>query len=519
MILPLALLLTSAAWAQPVTGWGRQHNTLQLKQDAGGLDIEFISGSTFRVRRGLAAPPSASAPDPVELQISQDKESITITGTEVMVRVSRLSGLVTAMLPGAVRLFHESRAQLQAGRAELVLETPAPEKFLGLGPRPHEAADARGLVLTPPSPFFIAGHSGYAFWMSGSGPYQFDVGKTQPAQVRITASGLERLEYTVAFGPSVKEIWDERLKAVGAPPTPLLAQLELIAGSQLPPAASRMPQTDLCGDARALVHASLSGLPMPAFDLGHYRDASDYIYKRAAGLAAYAPIFYDSNPPGAGVKLDMEKEAAAKRHQFSLFLLTYADEVRGRGYPVLHPLIHQFPRDPAVAQQIDAFMFGDELLIVPACAPGKKSVYLPQGIWTDTRTEQEYRGRQTATFDSPDDGVIALAKNGSIMPLVVNNVTELHYYPKLGGEFFFYEPEAADYSQVHAGPAADIYRVQIETKVSRKYEWVIHHMDRPKAVEQVDAGPVRWRYDEAARTVRIPVDAPAHSDIIHNIVF
>ena len=44
-------------------------------------------------------------------------------------------------------------------------------------------------------------------------------------------------------------------------------------------------------------------------------------------------------------------------------------------------------------------------------------------------------------------------------------------------------------------------------------------MDKPMAVEQVDVGPVRWRYDEATRTVRIPVDAPAHSDIIHNILY
>src|SRR5258708_7060993 len=106
---------------------------------------------------------------------------------------------------------------------------------------------------------------------------------------------------------------------------------------------------------------------------------------------------------------------------------------------------------------------------------------------------------------------------------------ELHYFPKLGGEFFLYEPDAGDYSQAHAVPALDFYRVQMESKIERDYEWVIHHLEKPKQVEQVEgatyqearrAGPLapgQWRYDAATLTVHIGMHAAAFSDIIVNI--
>jgi hypothetical protein len=136
--------------------------------------------------------------------------------------------------------------------------------------------------------------------------------------------------------------------------------------------------------------------------------------------------------------------------------------------------------------------------------------------------------------DVPSDGVIVMVKSGSVIPLAgahPTEPTELHYFPKNGGEFFIYEPDAADYTQAHAGPAADIYRVEIESKVDRAYEWVIHHMVKPKQVQQVD-GPVyeeshapgplaayKWRYDEAKREVHIGVATLAGSDIIVNLRF
>jgi len=180
-------------------------------------------------------------------------------------------------------------------------------------------------------------------------------------------------------------------------------------------------------------------------------------------------------------------------------------------------------------------MLGDEFHLAPVCGDAtRKSLYLPMGTWTDWNTGIEHPGRRTAEIDVPADGLIILVKSGSIVPLAgiqPHHPTELHYFPKNGGEFFIYEPEAADYTQAHAGPAVDVYRVQIESKVARNYEWVIHHMDRPTRVHQVEGpdyklttapGPLppnQWRYDEKRRTVHIGVSAKAASDIIVNLLF
>ena len=70
--------------------------------------------------------------------------------------------------------------------------------------------------------------------------------------------------------------------------------------------------------------------------------------------------------------------------------------------------------------------------------------------------------------------VSVLARNGSIVPLAKGDVIELHYFAKLGGEFFIYEPELEEYTQVHAAPATDYWRLEIESKAPRTYEWVVH---------------------------------------------
>ncbi len=160
------------------------------------------------------------------------------------------------------------------------------------------------------------------------------------------------------------------------------------------------------------------------------------------------------------------------------------------------------------------FMLGDELLIAPILSPApKRSFYLPQGVWTDLATNRKYTGRRILEIDAPDYLPVFL-RNGSILPLD-GKPMQLHYTPMLGGELFLYEPELDDYSQLHAGPAGDFMRLEMESKVSRDYEWVIHHVDRPKSVE----GATRWSHDEKAGNLHVFASAPAGGDVIVNIRF
>jgi alpha-glucosidase (family GH31 glycosyl hydrolase) len=187
----------------------------------------------------------------------------------------------------------------------------------------------------------------------------------------------------------------------------------------------------------------------------------------------------------------------------------------------------QFSRDKNLDPQEGVFMLGDEVLLAPVVAPGgRRHLQLPRGLWTDLRTNIEYKGNQPVDIEAPPGQVPTLARNGAVLPLAAKDAMELHYFPSLGGEFFLWETEKRDNSQFHAAPAGEFTRVEIESKVSRTYEWVIHHTKRPSSVE--GCKPVRqrsalkagtWWHDKARNDLHVMVYAEAGSDRIVNISF
>jgi hypothetical protein len=182
-------------------------------------------------------------------------------------------------------------------------------------------------------------------------------------------------------------------------------------------------------------------------------------------------------------------------------------------------------------QRTDLFMLGDEFLLAPVVRPGeKRGVTLPRGLWTDLRTNSEYRGNQTVEIDAPAGRVPILARNGSLFPLAVGGRTELHYLPSLGGEYFQWEPDVEENSQYHAAPAGDFMRVEIESKVRRTYEWVLHHTAAPREVaedsgvlprvgESAQLRPGSWWHDSRANNLHILLRVEAETDRIVNIAF
>jgi alpha-glucosidase (family GH31 glycosyl hydrolase) len=188
----------------------------------------------------------------------------------------------------------------------------------------------------------------------------------------------------------------------------------------------------------------------------------------------------------------------------------------------MHPLPLQFPLDPVADKYRDEAMLGDELLVSVG-----QSVYLPQGIWTNLKSNSVSGGRQVIkNADSPS----VFARNGSIVPLVGPGTLELHYFPKLGAEFFLYEEEAGDYTQTHAAPAADIMRLEIESKVARGYTWVVHHTEGVKSVvsgetlfhevrSESELRDRTWYYDSASQNLYVRDRVASGQDHIVNVAF
>ena len=105
-----------------------------------------------------------------------------------------------------------------------------------------------------------------------------------------------------------------------------------------------------------------------------------------------------------------------------------------------------------------------------------------------------------------------------------------HYFPSLGGEFFLIEAETGEYTQIHAAPAADAMRLEIESKKDRDYQWVVHNIEKPAAVgfEDRTYQPAsssqaltdgHWYYDASQKNLQVRVKVKAGEDRIINLTW
>jgi alpha-glucosidase (family GH31 glycosyl hydrolase) len=245
------------------------------------------------------------------------------------------------------------------------------------------------------------------------------------------------------------------------------------------------------------------------------------VRRQAIQFGSVAPIVLGSRP-------DWMK--GTWRNELTTYLATYAEEARERGLPLIHALPLQFSKDVEAGKVNDEFMLGDELLIAPMYRPKRsRSVYLPMGIWTRLSDNQVFQGKRTVKIEAGPGEMPVFSRNGAILPLG-SEPMKLHYFPRLGGEFFLFESEMAEYSQVHAGPAGDFMRLEIESKKDRDYEWIVHHLEQPRkvvaagvelpAVEMRDRlRPRAWFYDAKDRNLHVRIKGRADGDEIVNISF
>lgn len=416
---------------------------LTLPLADGKIDFDFLTPSTFKFIRTWGASPGPA----------QNQE---LKSEHLVVRISQTGQLtVLAVSSGKVLLAEAAPARRVNGDILLSRHAPADEEFFGLGPRPDARLASRGREIATQSPFLLS-TAGYALDHKNYGRYRFDLAATNKTLARTTIAGADRLEYLFHYGPTPKEIYDERFKtgaAIDYSPT----DVELLATRNVPRYARRIDkQPDACALVHALVHASLSGTTVPAVNLDHYPAVSEAF---AAGL----PMVYRDQPLAN----------PAWRERLRIFLVTYLQEVRDRGYPIIHPLPLQYPTEAAARERADEYLLGDELLVAPLCNGPQRTVYLPRGNWTDLRTGITHQGRQTIEVTGDAATPIFFLRNGAILPLAEGDTVRLHYTPKLGAEFFLWESDHEDISQVHAGPSAEFLRLEIESKVARTYEWVV----------------------------------------------
>jgi len=479
-------------------------NRVDLKLDRGSAELIWVSTGTFRFRRVLDGPlPKLewTEKEPVPVEVIDSAAAVKLRTHAMEVTLRKQGALVSVRrFDGAPLMEDLSEPHSEATGVVWERRATAGSEFYGLGPRSEPAFGLRGLNIRAERPFLVS-TAGYGEFHPGAGMYRFDF---TPAD-RYRIQGPE-IDYYFYFGPTPKEIFEEH-HAIEDQPATWSATTE------------RFPSwAGLRASLVRILQGGMSAATTPLFDLGIYATAPDELKTRARQLGS---LVARVSPGTVGL--------SGFRTQLNTFYGSYVAEVQDRGFPVWHPLPFQFPDDPEGAKHTDEFLLGDEMLIAPILDPGdKRSVYIPRGLWTNLETNETVKG--PATIQVTSKSLPVWAKNGSIVPLDSRGSIGLHYFPKAGGEFFLLEGDIADYTQAHASPALDFYRLEIESKKDRDYQWVVHHMEKPTSVgfeatkyrevaRQADLADHCWWWDTAQKNLHVQVKVKAGEDAIVNVEF
>jgi Glycosyl hydrolases family 31 len=508
-------LLLSAVSPAAVSSHTWRESRLSLIADDGTAEIEWISPLAFRVARQWSATPAKATRiihDPVLVSLEDLPQifrmrtrylTLEISKSDLGIQVLHDNGLLSSL-----RLTHTAQG------TQTVI-TPV-DKIYGLKGGDSPTLDLHGRTLERASGLFYSSR-GYGVFTPDVADFNFATGSI----LRRSANASEFMFY---YGPLPKEVLEQHLIVTGQTEV-TSAALALLPENNLPDDALKLPfpkldsWDSLAALVRTLNHWSMSGIAYPALDLSSLKEP---VRARALELAQVIPLLYTSRP-------DLPLPDLRARERLKPYLTTYLREAHDRGFPLIHALPLQFARDAGSDLQPDLFLLGDELLVAPVLnGESRRSLKLPRGIWTDLTTNQEYRGNQTINVDAP--GLPMFARNGSLVPLSAGAKMELHYFPSLGAEFFLWEPEVDDNSQFHAAPAGEFTRVEIETKIGRLYEWVIHHAAVPNSVMEETAAysraaslqqlrPGMWWHDDARNDLHIQLRAEAGGDRIVDVKF
>jgi Glycosyl hydrolases family 31 len=514
----VTLLLAGATHAGSVVSRDWAGGKLTLKLDDGSAQIEWISPVAFRVSRTWGAAPDALP------EISH--EAISPTLEDAGQTISMRTRYLTVDVDRGDMALHVKSGEMPVSTmrivdgAEVRLSFLQNERVFGLMADVPKL-NLRGEKLIRDRGFFLTS-AGYGISTRFPTKWSFDL-----AEGVLSAPGAKTIEYLFYYGPTSKEILEQHATAMGSVEVKSNS-LDLLSPGQLPKAATILKSAPNASNADALLRLirslnswSLSGVVYPAVDVGDFDYLRGDARQRLTDLCSLLPIVFRSSGEGG---ID-----AATRLKWRPYLITYLREAYDRGYPLIRPLPMQFSKDTNSDKQSDVFMLGDEVLLAPASGP-KRALDLPRGTWTDVRTNTEYRGGQAIEVAAPVGQVPMFVRNGWIVPFEMPTKMELHYYPSLGGEFFLWEPDQGENSQFHAAPAGDYMRVEVETKVTRTYEWVIHHTKAPKEVGEESGAYFRvarkdllkagtWWHDAAANNLHLMLRAEAGADRIVNMSF
>jgi alpha-D-xyloside xylohydrolase len=239
--------------------------------------------------------------------------------------------------------------------------------------------------------------------------------------------------------------------------------------------------SDMKAQISAGINFSMSGLPYWTMDIGGF--AVERRFENAKGddldewrelqtrwyqFGAFAPLFrvHGQYPYREIFNIAPEDHPAYQsmlfydklRYRLMPYIYTLAGKTYHDDYTIMRGLIMDFPKDTAVKNIGDQFMFGPSLLINPVYEykARQKSLYLPSGNgWYDLYSGQYRNGGQRITVDASYERMPVFVKEGSIIPFGPElqytsekpaDTLTLHVYTGRDAAFTLYEDEGTNYN-------------------------------------------------------------------------
>jgi alpha-glucosidase (family GH31 glycosyl hydrolase) len=234
-------------------------------------------------------------------------------------------------------------------------------------------------------------------------------------------------------------------------------------------------------------------------------------YARWIEFAAFVPIFRVHGTLGEkrqpwvyGVTAE-KAAAAAMRLRYSLipYIYSYERAATTEGVGVVRPLTFDYPDDPQVRDDVDAWMFGEGLLVSPVVVKGQaeKDIYLPAGQWTDYFSGKTYQGGHNIRYAVDSKGwsdIPLFIRDGAIIPTqpAMDYVGELpltelmvDVFPATQATHFdYYDDDGSTYAYEHGA----YFSQQLATR-------------RDGSGATFDAEPVRGTYKPALKFYLVKV--------------
>jgi alpha-glucosidase len=191
-------------------------------------------------------------------------------------------------------------------------------------------------------------------------------------------------------------------------------------------------------------------------------------YTRWMQFSAFTPIFRvhgekdkQRQPWIYGEKAEAaSKEVMQLRYKLIPYIYSYERRAYETGLGLVKPLLYDYPQDKNVENYVDAWMFGDYMLVSPVVEENqdKKTIYLPEGTWIDYFTGKRYSGGKNIEHKVDKEtwkDIPLFIKSGAIMPTQdfmnyvgekpVNNIYVDVFPDKTATSFRYYDDDGKTY--------------------------------------------------------------------------